>query len=49
MTESKDIMSKADANYTKACKEMEDALKNKFKAQKDPTFIYDLAYQRRVK
>ena len=49
MTESKEVMSKADAHYNKACKEMEDALKNKFKAEKDPTFIYDLAYQRRVR
>lgn len=49
MTETKETMSKADANYNKACREMEDALKNKFKAEKDPSYIYDLAYQRRVK
>ncbi len=44
----RDGMTRADASYTKACKEMEDALKSKLKAERDPSFIYDLAHQRRV-
>ena len=49
ITESKEHVSKADANYTKACKEVEDALRSQEKAQKDPDFVYNLAEQRRVR